>query len=257
MLSIFKMLVQLSPVSQSSTLCDPWTAAHQAPLPMGFSRQELWSGLPCLPPGDLLKPGIKPKSPALQVYSLPSEPPEKPRSTGVGRLSLLQGISLTKETNQGLLHFSQILYQLSYLGIPSPAVLMVNSVYTALSYWESDPAPSVVCTLAAEWRHTRHHGPWCPSQATPALPPRPHCRCSQPRSPITHPGAVPAPVPHKPGVGWGLLKEEEGRVAIEVCLLPCGRMHGNQGTALEQGAWDRGRGKASLKRPRTQLGHDA
>ena len=150
--------------------------ARQAPPSMGFSRQELWSGLPCLPPGDLLKPGIKPKSPTLQVDSLPSEPPEKPRSPGVGRLSLLQGISLTKETNQDLLHFRQILYQLSYLGIPSPAVLMVNSVYTALSYWESDPAPSVVCTLAAEWRHTRQHGPWCPSQATPALPPRPHCR---------------------------------------------------------------------------------
>ena len=39
-----------------------WTVAHQAPLPMGFSRQEYWSGLPCPPPGDLLNPGIKPTS---------------------------------------------------------------------------------------------------------------------------------------------------------------------------------------------------
>ena len=38
-----------------------WTVAHQAPLSMGFSKQEYWSGLPCPLPGDLLDPGIKPK----------------------------------------------------------------------------------------------------------------------------------------------------------------------------------------------------
>ena len=46
----------------------PWTVALQAPLSMGFSRQECWSGLPCPPPGDLPDPGIEPeslKSPAL------------------------------------------------------------------------------------------------------------------------------------------------------------------------------------------------
>ena len=37
----------------------PWTVAHQAPLPMGFSRQEYWSGLPSPPPGDLPDPGIE------------------------------------------------------------------------------------------------------------------------------------------------------------------------------------------------------
>ena len=37
----------------------PWTAAHQAPLSMGFSRQEHWSGLPCPPQGNLSNPGIK------------------------------------------------------------------------------------------------------------------------------------------------------------------------------------------------------
>ena len=41
-----------------------WTAARQAPLSMGTSRQEDWSGLPCPPPGDLPSPGIKPASPA-------------------------------------------------------------------------------------------------------------------------------------------------------------------------------------------------
>ena len=52
-----------------------WTVASQAPLSMGFSRQEYWSGLPCPPPGDLPDPGTEPRSPALQVDSLPSEPP--------------------------------------------------------------------------------------------------------------------------------------------------------------------------------------
>ena len=48
-----------------------WTLARQAPLSMGFSRQEYWSGLPCPPPGDLPDPGIKLESPALQADSLP------------------------------------------------------------------------------------------------------------------------------------------------------------------------------------------
>ena len=59
----------------SDSFVTPWTVAHQAPLSMGFSRQEYWSGVPFSPPGDLLDPGIKPTSPALQVDSLPSEPP--------------------------------------------------------------------------------------------------------------------------------------------------------------------------------------
>ena len=50
----------------------PWTIACQAPLSMEFSRQEFWP-FPC--PGDLPNPGFKPRSPALQVHSLPSEPP--------------------------------------------------------------------------------------------------------------------------------------------------------------------------------------
>ena len=53
----------------------PRTVAHQAPLSMGFSRQEDWSGLPCPSPGDLPDPGIEPRyPPALQADSLPAEP---------------------------------------------------------------------------------------------------------------------------------------------------------------------------------------
>ena len=47
-----------------------WTVAHQAPLSVGFPRQEYWSGLPFLSPGDLPPPGIKPATPILQAYSL-------------------------------------------------------------------------------------------------------------------------------------------------------------------------------------------
>ena len=53
------MLSRFSHVQLCVTL---WTVAHQAPLSMGFSRQEYWSGLLCPPPGDLLDPGIKPVS---------------------------------------------------------------------------------------------------------------------------------------------------------------------------------------------------
>ena len=52
------------------TLVTLWTVACQAPLPMGFSRQEYWSGLPFPSPGDLPDPGIEPGSPALQADSL-------------------------------------------------------------------------------------------------------------------------------------------------------------------------------------------
>ena len=55
----------------------PWTATSQAPLSMGFSRQDYWNGLSCPPPGDLPNPGIEPRSLRLQVDSLPSEPPGK------------------------------------------------------------------------------------------------------------------------------------------------------------------------------------
>ena len=47
----------------------PWTVAHQTPLSMEVSRQEYWSGLPFSSPGDLLNPGIKPRSPTLQANS--------------------------------------------------------------------------------------------------------------------------------------------------------------------------------------------
>ena len=65
-------------LSRVQLFANLWTVAHQAPLSIGFSRQEYWSRLPFPSPGDLSDPGIEPTSPAAptsQVNSLPSEPP--------------------------------------------------------------------------------------------------------------------------------------------------------------------------------------
>ena len=71
------MCVYMQSPHHAQFFATPWTVAHQAPLSMEFSRPEYWSGLPFPSPGDLPNPGIKPRTPALQVYSLPSEPPGK------------------------------------------------------------------------------------------------------------------------------------------------------------------------------------
>jgi len=65
-----RLVAKLCPV-----LVTPWTIPHEAPLSMAFPRQEYWSGLPFPCPGDLHHPRIEPRSPALQVDSLLSEPP--------------------------------------------------------------------------------------------------------------------------------------------------------------------------------------
>ena len=78
------MCVRAKSLQSCPTLLTPWTGAHQAPLSMGFSRQECWRGVPCPPPGDLPPgdlpsgdrpdPGIEPVSladPAPQAESLP------------------------------------------------------------------------------------------------------------------------------------------------------------------------------------------
>ena len=66
------------------TLCDPMDCvAHQAPLSMGFARQEYWSGLSFPSPGDLPNPGIEPGSPALEGRFFTTAPPGKPIVLGV------------------------------------------------------------------------------------------------------------------------------------------------------------------------------
>ena len=62
-------------------LCDLWTIACQAPLSLGFPRQDYWSGLPFPSPGHLPDPGIIPASPALAGGLFTTEPPGKPKYT--------------------------------------------------------------------------------------------------------------------------------------------------------------------------------
>ena len=72
-------------LSQAQLFATPWTVAHQVPLFMEFSRQEYWSGLLFIPPGDLSNPGIEPTSVSSAWTSrfLTTEPPGKPKATTI------------------------------------------------------------------------------------------------------------------------------------------------------------------------------
>ena len=110
-------------------LCDPMELSPPGSSVHGYSptrSQDYWSGFPCPPPGDLPNPGIKLRSPSLQEDSLPSEPPGKPMKTGMGSLSLSQGIFLTQGLSWGLLRCRQILYQLNYQGRHSHLSTFIN-----------------------------------------------------------------------------------------------------------------------------------
>ena len=89
-------------LSRVRLFATPQTVASQAPPSMGFSRQECWSGLPFPSPGDLPNPGIEPRSPTLQAYTLQSEPPGKPI------------ISIDKPSNMNLITFETLLVLESY-----------------------------------------------------------------------------------------------------------------------------------------------
>ena len=70
------MKVKVKSLSRVRRFVTLWTVAHQAPLSLGFSRQEYWSGLPFPSPGDVPDPGIEPRSLALEADALTSEPLE-------------------------------------------------------------------------------------------------------------------------------------------------------------------------------------
>ena len=72
---------------------------------------------------------MEPRSPALQVDSLPAEPQGKPKNTGMDNFSFLQGIFLTQKSNQSLLHGRQILDQLSCEGSPTLLDWQINWTY--------------------------------------------------------------------------------------------------------------------------------
>ena len=111
------------------------------PLPMEFPRQEYWSGLPFLSPEDLTNPEIRPRSPALQVDSLPSEPTGKPSIEDVTLTDFLQASSswnsfpfcnkqLHKTTNLNhFFLFNFFLYRLNNLKEPWDVHYFLFSVF--------------------------------------------------------------------------------------------------------------------------------
>ena len=113
-----RAVLVLSLVSQCClTLCCPMDCSSPGSLCLwGFSTQEYWSGLPCPPLWDLPNPGIKTRFPTLQADSLPSEPQEKLKNTGMGCHPLFQGIIPNQGSNPGLPHCRLILYHLSHQG---------------------------------------------------------------------------------------------------------------------------------------------
>ena len=112
-------------------LCNPIDCSPPGSSVHGIFQARILEWVAISYTGDFPNPGIKsepcisrikPRSPALQVHSLPSEPLGKPKNTGVGSPSLVQGIFLTQELNWDFLHCRRILYQLSYQGSPWEAL---------------------------------------------------------------------------------------------------------------------------------------
>ena len=81
--SIHAIEKKVKSLSHVGLFATPWTVACQAPPSRASSRQVYWSGLPFPSPGDLPNPGIKPRYPALQADSLPSELSGKPKMGGI------------------------------------------------------------------------------------------------------------------------------------------------------------------------------
>ena len=125
--------------------------ACQAPLSMGILEARIleWVAMPSSRGSS--QPEIEPRSPILQEDSLPSEPPRKPKDTGVSSLSHLQGIFLTQEFNPGLLHCRWVIYQLSYQGSPRGNISQHNkshitnpqlTSYSVVKSWKHFPLRS-------------------------------------------------------------------------------------------------------------------
>ena len=99
-----------------STLCNSMDCSPPGSSVHGNLQTRMLGWVTMPPSRGSSQPRDQTQVPTLQAYSLPTEPPGKPKNTGVGSLSLLLGIFLTQKSNRGLLHCRQILYQLSYQG---------------------------------------------------------------------------------------------------------------------------------------------
>ena len=142
------VLTQLCP-----TLCDPMDCSPPGSSVHGIlqERRLEWVAMPCSRGSS--QPRDRSQVSALWMDALLSEPPGKPKNTGVGSVSLCQGNFPTQELNQGLLHCRWILYQLSNLG--SPSTKLSNSISTLWSegsaHLSDTGVITTVCVCSVTW----------------------------------------------------------------------------------------------------------
>ena len=124
----------------------PWTVARQAPLSLGFPRQEYWSGLPFPSPGDLPEPGIKPEAPALAADSLPLSHQGSPcmfyvlcaqSFSCVQLFAFLWTVALQAPLS---IEFSRQEYR-SRMPFPTPGDLPDGNLNLPLLHWQADSLP--------------------------------------------------------------------------------------------------------------------
>ena len=117
--------------SVASNCLQPHRLVHLAPLSMGFSKQGYWSGLPFPSPGDLPDPGMEPRSPALQVDSLPSEPAGK--------------LTLDTKKNQIFQSLNSSMPGLTFFPFLSSSISLVVEAPAerCSSHWASQAGPSM------------------------------------------------------------------------------------------------------------------
>ena len=117
---------EVKSVSHVQLFVTPWAVAYKAPLSMGFSRQEYWSGLPFLSPEDLPDSGIEPGSPTLQAEALASEPPGKPSQPQYSLERLMWNLKLCPSVKCEILHVALIFHSTLVLSISNPTYLQTQ-----------------------------------------------------------------------------------------------------------------------------------
>ena len=123
-------------VTQSRpTLCDLMDSRPLGSSVHGIPQARILERVAMPPSRGSSQPRDQTQVSCIAVDSLPSEPPGKSKNTGVGNRSLLQGIFPTQELNQGLLHYRQILYQLSYQGRPSQCTHVSHHQFVHFKYF--------------------------------------------------------------------------------------------------------------------------